>query len=75
MTRLRYETLAGNLSESDTFMQLIEHLRLAEEAAYIIGHYKKANDDLMVGQGFLAIGEMLKLTIHNVTKLATRKTI
>jgi hypothetical protein len=71
--RLPYETLAGNFSEADTFAQLLEYLRMAQEACYALGHYKKANDDDLIGQGFLAVGEMLKLTQDKVTTLATRK--
>ena len=71
--RLPYETIAGNLSEAHTYAQLIEYLRMAEEACYVLGHYKKANDDKVVGQGFLAIGEMLRMTQNNITKLATGK--
>lgn len=74
MTRLTYETRAGVVSEADTFAQLLEHLRLAEEGAYMLGHLYKAQGDDMRGQGFLAIGEMFKLTQINVTKLATANT-
>lgn len=70
--RLPYETVAGQISEADTFAQLLEYLRLAEEAAYTIGHLRKANDDELVGQGFLAVGELLKMTQANVTKFITR---
>lgn len=70
--RLPYETSGGALSESITFSQLIEHLRLAAEAAYILGHYKKANDDELIGTGFLAIGQLLEKTVDNVTHLATK---
>lgn len=72
-TRLPYETTAGQISEADTFAQLLEYLRLAEEAAYTIGHLRKANDDETCGQGFLAIGEMLKMTQVNVTKFVTKR--
>lgn len=72
MTRLPYETRAGQPSEADTFSQLLEYLRLAEEAAYMIGHLNKANDNEIKGQGFLAVGEMLKLTQANLIKLATK---
>ena len=73
MNRLTYQTTGGNFSEADTFAQLIEYLRLAEEASYAIGHHRKANDDKVTGQGFLAIGEMLKMTQVNITNLATGK--
>jgi|HubBroStandDraft_6_1064221.scaffolds.fasta_scaffold02348_8 hypothetical protein len=69
------ETIGGIASESDTFAKMIEHLRQAQECAYLIGHLRKANDDKLTGQGWIAVGEMLKLTIHNVTKLATGKAI
>lgn len=72
MTRLIYDTEAGNLSSAGTYSQLIEHLRLAEEACYVLGHFYKAQDDWVKGQGFLAIGEMLHKTSINITALATR---
>jgi hypothetical protein len=73
MTRLPYETIAGQASEGETFAQLIEYLTLAEEASNIIGHLRKANDDQFLGQGFLAIGEMLHKTRMNVIKLSMSK--
>lgn len=69
--RLPYETKAGVLSEAATFSQLTEHLRLGAEACYTLGHYIKANDDEVKGQGFLAIGQMLELIVKQVTTLAT----
>lgn len=69
--RLKYETKGGHVSEADTFAQLLEYLRMAEECCYTIGHLRKANDDPLTGQGWLAVGEMMKLTTRNVTKLAT----
>jgi hypothetical protein len=61
-------------TEAEVYTSLIERLRLAEEAAYILGHYFKAQEvsDFDKGQGFLAVGEMLKYTQLNVTNLATR---
>lgn len=70
--RLKYETIGGNLSEQVTYGQLVEHLRLAAEASYALGHYKKANDDDMTGQGFLAIGQLLERAVIQVTNLATK---
>ena len=61
-----------NRSEADVFSSLLLNLRMGEEASYSIGHLFKAQDDLAYGQGFLAVGEMLKLTQINVTNLATR---
>lgn len=70
--RLPHETKAGHFSEGETFAQLIEHLRLAQEAAAFIGHYKKANDEELVGQGWLGISQMLERTCKAVTDLATK---
>jgi hypothetical protein len=69
---VRYETRAGQVSEADTFSKMLEHLREAEECAYTLGHLNKTCGQDLKGQGFLAIGEMLKLTCINVTNLATR---
>lgn len=60
-------------TEADIFSHLLEHLRLAEEASYTIGHLYKAQDDFEYGQGFLAVGEMFRMTQINVTNIATRK--
>ena len=70
--RLHYETSGGALSESITYSQLVEHLRLAAEASYALGHYKKANGDEMIGQGFLGIGQLLEVAVTKVTQLATK---
>jgi hypothetical protein len=70
--RLPIETRAGIFSEGETFARLIEHLKLAAEDAYLIGHYKKANDDELRGQGYLAVGQMLERVCVSVTDLATK---
>jgi hypothetical protein len=67
------ETRAGLASEGDTFAKMIEHLRQAQECAYLIGHLRKSNNDKVTGQGWIAVGEMLKMTINNVIKLGTNK--
>ena len=72
MTRLRYETKGGYLSEGETFGQLTEYLRLAAEAAYMIGHLSKENHDTARGNGFLKVAENLEKTRDLVTNLATR---
>lgn len=59
-------------TEAEVYTSLLERLRLAEEASYTLGHLYKAQDDFEYGQGFLAVGEMLKMTQINVTNLATR---
>lgn len=71
--KLDYQTEAGQVSEAITFEQLIEHLRLAQEACYVLGHLRKANDDLLIGQGWLTVGEGLQRVINTVTSLAKKK--
>lgn len=67
----RYETVAGQASESVTYSRLCEHLRLAAECCMVLGHLKKANDDELIGTGFLGIGQMLEQVVKKVTQLAT----
>lgn len=68
----RYETIGGQASESETFSRLLEHLRLASEAAYVIGHLKKVNSAELIGTGFLGIGELLERMVGQVTTLITK---
>lgn len=72
-TRLPYSTTGGQVSEADTFAQLTEYLRLAAEAAYVLGHLAKANDNAPRGDGFLAVGQRLEKTRELVTGLAMGK--
>ena len=60
--RLDYETIAGQVSEADTYAKLMEYLRLAEESCYTLGHITKAQGPAheLKGQGWLAVGELLK---------------
>ncbi len=67
-----YETVGGQASESVTYSRLCEHLRLAAEAAMVIGHLKKANGEELLGSGWLGIAQMLEMTVKSVTKLATK---
>jgi hypothetical protein len=75
--RLRIPTTAGKASASDTFMQLIEHIRLAEECCYVLAHIatydENAQMPLSKQKMFMAMGEMFKMTATNVTNLATSK--
>lgn len=68
-----YETKGGELSAGDTYAKIIEYITLLEEQCYILGHYYKAQDDWHKGQGFLAVGEMMKMFQIHVTDLATGK--
>jgi hypothetical protein len=66
------KTLPIVRTEADIFSHLLEQLRLAEEASYTLGHFYKAQDDFEHGQGFLAVGEMFKMTQTNVINIATK---
>lgn len=69
---MTYETIGGLPSESVTYARLCERLRGASEDAYTLGHLKKANDDELIGQGFLGIGQLLERTVTQVTQLAMK---
>lgn len=59
----------------ETFGQLIEYLRKAQESSAMLAHLH-ADDGGSRGKtmhiGWLAVSEGLKLMINNVTKLATK---
>lgn len=69
----KYETTGGQASEVITYSRLTEHLRLAAECAYTIGHLRKANDDNLIGTGFLGVGQLLEKIAKSVTDLMMRK--
>lgn len=68
----KYETVGGQANEAITFSRLTEHLRLAAECCYTLGHLRKANDDHLIGSGFLGIGQLLEKMVKQVTDLAMR---
>jgi hypothetical protein len=70
--RLPFETKAGQFSEPETILQLCEYLRLASEAAYSLGHFRKANDDVLTGQMFLAYGQAFEKAHDGILRTATR---
>ena len=57
---------------SEKFAELLEYLRKAEEASAMLGHLEADNNKLQ-SHGWLAVSQMLQMTIVNVTKLAVRK--
>ena len=71
MTRLRYETTRGIPTTGDTFAQLIEHIRLAQEAAAMLSHLR--SEDRAVANGWLIISEQLKRMQYMVTLMATKR--
>ena len=69
----KYELKAGMLSEGETHAKIIDLLDQLMDQVNILGHYKKENGDTLVGQGFLAIGDMLKMCRIQLINLATGK--
>lgn len=72
MNYANYETEGGQVSEAVTYSRLIEHLRLAAECCYVLGHVRKANGDELIGSGFLGIGQLLERMVGQVTQLAMK---
>jgi len=70
--RLPYETKAGEFSEGETIMQALEYCRLLSESCYAIGHFRKANDDFLTGQMFLAYGQAIENMGTALQRTATR---
>ena len=60
------------ISENEIFTRLLERLRMLEEGAFILGHFYKAQDNFEKGQGFLAVGEMFRMTQINLINLTTK---
>jgi len=58
-------------TESEKFSELVEHLRKAAEAAYMIGHLRRDSDE-QSSHGFLGIGQLLERIVIQVTALATK---
>lgn len=58
-------------TKAEVFAQLIEHLRKGQEACATLSHLH-ADESKLTSQGWMAVSEMLKLTIHQVTQLATK---
>jgi hypothetical protein len=73
--RLDYETKAGHFSEAETFLQAIEHLRLAQEAIAAIGHHRKENGDTFRGNWILMLSEAIGKTVTTITNLASGGTM
>lgn len=58
-------------TKGEEFAKLVEHLHKAQECSAMLAHLH-ADDSKLVAQGWMAVSEMMKLTISNVTKLATK---
>ena len=68
----QYETVGGQADEAITYSRMIEHLKLAAECAYVLGHLRKANGEDLISHGFFGIGQLLEKTCTKGTVLATK---
>ena len=76
MVRLDYQTKAGKVSKADTFMQLIEHLRLAQECCLTLAYletYEAGPNHELLAQGYRGLAQMYDQNVKTVTDLATGK--
>ena len=64
-TRLQYETIAGNLASLETFKQLCENLRLAEEDCRLLAVAHKGRADTNGAAAWGIVGN----NFRNVTKV------
>lgn len=71
--RLKYETLAGNLSPTDTFKQLLEQLRLAEEDARKLSNISTVRNDIAKAKAWTAFANNFHQIQLVLTSLATGK--
>lgn len=73
----KYETTASIPSSGEVYMKLLEDLTHAQEGSAMLGHLAKSQGqgprDRALGDGWLAISELIKRMVHQVTKLATKK--
>ena len=62
-------------TKGEEFAKLIEYLRKAQECCAMIAHLHAEADqvDRLLAKGWLGVEEMLKMIVHHITKLATRK--
>jgi hypothetical protein len=58
-------------TKGETYSQLMEHLRLAQEASAMLAHLARANDENTRADGWLVISENFKRMQSVVTELAT----
>lgn len=60
-------------TRGETFSQLLEHLRKAQECAAMMAHLHNTEGnptDRLLARGWLGVGEMFKLLQHKVTEMA-----
>lgn len=66
----QYETKGGYFSEGETHMKILDLMAQLQEQLNILGHYKKENSDELIGQGYLAVAELMQKITHRLRMLA-----
>jgi hypothetical protein len=72
----KYETRGGIATTGETLAKLIELLTQAQEQAYVMSHLTKAQGsqkDKALGDGWIAVGEMLKRINYQVIQIGQGK--
>lgn len=59
-------------TQGETYSQLMEHLRKAQEASAMLAHLAAANDDRSLSNGWLVVSENFRKMQHSITQLATK---
>ena len=63
-------------TQGEEFSKFAEHIRLAQESAYMLAHLTRAmggKKDHSLADGWFAVGELLKRVLHQTTELAKGK--
>jgi len=69
-------TIGGQVSRSEVYMKLLDHVREAQDCAALMAHLHntEGNDvDKVLAKGWLGMSELFKLLAHQVTLLAQNK--
>jgi len=74
---MKFETKGGSVSHGEVYVKLLEDLTHSQEGAAMLAHLTRAQSagpkDIALADGWIAVSELLKRMIHQVTKLATKK--
>lgn len=63
-------------TQGETLTQLIEHLKQAQESAYLMAHLTRAmggRKDNALADGWFSVGELLKRVNHQVIQIGQGK--
>lgn len=73
---MKYETIGGTVTRSETFAKLLDLLRQAQDQANVMAHLHntEGNDmDKLLAKGWLGIGELINRMCAQITKMAMKK--